>query len=176
MVDSLLNDAMTDAHDINLRIEPVELAGLVRQVVAASRTSSDRKQQTLSVTAPNTLTVMADHDRLWEAVDNLVNNAVKYTPARGQVEVSVTSEEGQAKVAVRDSGLGLQPEDVSRLFGRFQRLSAKPTAGESSTGLGLSIVKRIIDLHGGEVTAESAGPGKGATFTMWLPIQPGASA
>ena len=62
-----------------------------------------------------------------------------------------------------------RPEDLGRLFGRFQRLSAKPTAGESSTGLGLSIVKRIIDMHGGQVTANSAGPGQGSTFTVILP-------
>ena len=74
-----------------------------------------------------------------------------------------------AIIRVKDEGPGLSAEDMSRLFGRFQRLSAKPTAGESSTGLGLSIVKRIIDMHGGEVTAESAGPNKGSTFTIVLP-------
>src|SRR5262249_25082711 len=72
-------------------------------------------------------------------------------------------------IRVADEGAGLSPEDLGRLFGRFQRLSAKPTAGESSTGLGLSIVKRIIDMHGGEVTAESAGPNKRSTFTIGLP-------
>jgi signal transduction histidine kinase len=72
-------------------------------------------------------------------------------------------------IRVADEGAGLSPEDLGRLFGRFQRLSAKPTAGESTTGLGLSIVKRIIDMHGGEVTAASAGPGQGSTFTIILP-------
>ena len=72
-------------------------------------------------------------------------------------------------IRVVDEGAGLSPEDLGRLFGRFQRLSAKPTAGESSTGLGLSIVKRIIDMHGGEVMANSAGPGQGSTFTITLP-------
>jgi signal transduction histidine kinase len=76
---------------------------------------------------------------------------------------------GKTLIRVTDEGAGLSPEDLGRLFGRFQRLSAKPTAGESSTGLGLSIVKRIIDMHGGTVTAESAGPGQGATFTIMLP-------
>jgi signal transduction histidine kinase len=72
-------------------------------------------------------------------------------------------------IRIADQGAGLSPEDLGRLFGRFQRLSAKPTAGESSTGLGLSIVKRIIDMHGGHVNAESAGPGLGSTFTVRLP-------
>jgi signal transduction histidine kinase len=76
-------------------------------------------------------------------------------------------------VRVSDNGPGLSPEDMGRLFGRFQRLSAKPTAGESSTGLGLSIVKRIVELHGGQITAESLGPGSGTTFTIALPAETG---
>jgi signal transduction histidine kinase len=81
----------------------------------------------------------------------------------------VSHEDNNTVIRVTDEGQGLSPEDLGRLFGRFQRLSAKPTAGESSTGLGLSIVKRIIDMHGGEVTAESDGPGLGSTFTITLP-------
>jgi len=72
-------------------------------------------------------------------------------------------------IRVKDEGPGLSQEDMSRLFGRFQRLSARPTGGESSTGLGLSIVKRIVELHGGTVDAASAGPGQGATFIIRLP-------
>ena len=83
--------------------------------------------------------------------------------------VIVAHEDNHTVIRVTDEGAGLSPEDLGRLFGRFQRLSAKPTAGESSTGLGLSIVKRIIDMHGGEVTANSDGPGKGSTFTITLP-------
>jgi signal transduction histidine kinase len=83
--------------------------------------------------------------------------------------VQVDREANKTVIRVVDEGAGLSPEDIGRLFGRFQRLSAKPTAGESSTGLGLSIVKRIIDMHGGEVTANSGGPGQGSTFTITLP-------
>jgi signal transduction histidine kinase len=72
-------------------------------------------------------------------------------------------------IRVADEGAGLSEDDLSRLFGRFQRLSARPTGGESSTGLGLSIVKRIVELHGGRVEAQSPGPGRGATFTIKLP-------
>jgi signal transduction histidine kinase len=87
----------------------------------------------------------------------------------GKIAVEVNHAQNNTLIRVIDEGAGLSPEDIGRLFGRFQRLSAKPTAGESSTGLGLSIVKRIIDMHGGEVTAVSGGPGQGSTFTIILP-------
>ena len=100
---------------------------------------------------------VGDHDRLREAVDNLVSNAIKYSPIGGRIDVAVARKRGQAAIRVKDQGPGLSPEDMSRLFGRFQRLSAKPTGGESSTGLGLSIAKRIVELHGGTIEAESEG-------------------
>ena len=87
----------------------------------------------------------------------------------GKIAVVVGHEQNKTVIRIADEGAGLSPEDLGRLFGRFQRLSAKPTAGESSTGLGLSIVKRIIDMHGGQVTADSGGPGQGSTFTVILP-------
>jgi signal transduction histidine kinase len=104
-----------------------------------------------------------------EAIDNLISNAIKYSPIGGRISVLVNDEDKRTVIRVADEGAGLSPEDLSRLFGRFQRLSAKPTAGESSTGLGLSIVKRIVDMHGGKVSANSAGPGQGSTFTITLP-------
>jgi signal transduction histidine kinase len=112
---------------------------------------------------------MCDSDRIREAIDNLVSNAIKYSPIGGKIAILVAHEDNHTVIRVTDEGAGLSPEDLGRLFGRFQRLSAKPTAGESSTGLGLSIVKRIIDMHGGEVKANSDGPGKGSTFTITLP-------
>jgi signal transduction histidine kinase len=112
---------------------------------------------------------MCDADRIREAIDNLVSNAIKYSPIGGKIAVVVSHEQNNSVIRIADEGAGLSPEDLGRLFGRFQRLSAKPTAGESSTGLGLSIVKRIIDMHGGQVTANSGGPGQGSTFTVMLP-------
>ncbi|MGY3134231.1 signal transduction histidine kinase [Bradyrhizobium sp. USDA 4501] len=112
---------------------------------------------------------MCDADRIREAIDNLVSNAIKYSPIGGKITVTVSHEGDDTVIRIADQGPGLSPEDLGRLFGRFQRLSAKPTAGESSTGLGLSIVKRIIDMHGGHVTAQSPGPGQGSTFTVTLP-------
>ncbi|MET4324726.1 signal transduction histidine kinase [Bradyrhizobium sp. i1.15.2] len=169
MVDHLISDAMADAFDITIRREPVDVAALVKEVAEANQPLAVNKQQAISVTAPVNIVTMCDTDRIREAIDNLISNAIKYSPIGGKIGVIVSHEGGDTIVRVSDEGAGLSPEDLGRLFGRFQRLSAKPTAGESSTGLGLSIVKRIIDMHGGEVTAESEGPGKGSTFTITLP-------
>jgi signal transduction histidine kinase/CheY-like chemotaxis protein len=169
MVDHLISDAMADAFDITIRREAVDVAGLVGEVVEANQPLAVNKQQTISVSAPPNIVTMCDTDRIREAIDNVVSNAIKYSPIGGNISVAVTHEEDNTIIRVADQGAGLSPEDLGRLFGRFQRLSAKPTAGESSTGLGLSIVKRIIDMHGGEVTAASDGPGLGSTFTIVLP-------
>ncbi|MDN4987389.1 DUF3369 domain-containing protein [Bradyrhizobium arachidis] len=169
MVDHLISDAMADAFDITIRREPVDVAALVKEVAEANQPLAVNKQQAISVTAPANIVTMCDTDRIREAIDNLISNAIKYSPIAGRIAVAVIHEGHDTIIKVSDEGAGLSPEDLGRLFGRFQRLSAKPTAGESSTGLGLSIVKRIIDMHGGEVTADSDGPGKGSTFTITLP-------
>jgi signal transduction histidine kinase len=160
---------MADAFDITIRREPVDIAALVGEVVNANQPSAANKQQALTVSAPPNFVTMCDADRMREAIDNLVSNAIKYSPIGGKIAVVVSHEANNTIIRIADEGAGLSPEDLGRLFGRFQRLSAKPTAGESSTGLGLSIVKRIIDMHGGQVTANSPGPGKGSTFTVVLP-------
>ena len=169
MVDHLISDAMADAFDISIRREPVDVAGLVSEVADANQPLAANKQQTIHVSAPPNFVTMCDADRMREAIDNLVSNAIKYSPIGGKITVLVMHEGKNTVIRIADEGAGLSPEDLGRLFGRFQRLSAKPTAGESSTGLGLSIVKRIIDMHGGQVTADSAGPGQGSTFTVTLP-------
>lgn len=173
MVDHLIADAMADAFDITIRREPVDVTALVTEVVEANQPSALNKQQRLAVTAPSDRIAMCDSDRMREAIDNLISNAIKYSPIGGRIGVAVDQTDDGIVISVSDEGAGLSPEDIGRLFGRFQRLSAKPTAGESSTGLGLSIVKRIVDMHGGAVTAQSGGAGLGSTFTITLPTVPG---
>jgi signal transduction histidine kinase len=172
MVDHLISDAMADAFDITIRREPVDIAALVGEVAEANKPSAMNKQQVIAVSAPPDRFTMCDSDRMREAIDNLISNAIKYSPIGGKIALLVTHDEAHTVIRVTDEGAGLSPEDLGRLFGRFQRLSAKPTAGESSTGLGLSIVKRIIDMHGGKVIADSAGPGQGSTFAIVLPATP----
>ena len=95
---------------------------------------------------------------------------MKYAPVGGEIRVEAARHGDQARVTVCDSGPGLNQQDIVRLFGRFQRLSAQPTAGESSTGLGLSIVRKIIELHDGEIVVEESGPLGGASFSLLLPL------
>jgi len=171
MVDTLITDARADTVDMALRRERLDLVRLVRGVVEANAPLAERKRQAITVEAPAQLGLRGDPDRLSEAIDNLVSNAIKYTPLDRPIRVVVASRGGEALVTVTDAGPGLSPEDRTRLFGRFQRLSAKPTGGESSTGLGLSIAKRIVDLHGGRISAEPAPGGAGSSFTIALPAE-----
>jgi len=169
MVNELISDAMMDSLDIAIRHEPIDLAAMLAEIVVSNRAQAEKKQQTIHFVSPPHQIWNCDPDRLREAVDNLVSNAIKYTPVGGRMELTMSVDGSGVAISVKNEGAGLSKDDMSRLFGRFQRLSATPTGGESSTGLGLSIVKRIVELHGGTVGADSAGPGQGATFTIRLP-------
>jgi signal transduction histidine kinase len=168
MVDQLMANASTGVLDISLRWEDLNLANLVREVSESNRTLAARKGQNMSLTIPERLMTRGDPDRLREALDNIIGNAVKYSPLGGDIAVSATEETGEPVIRVSDSGPGFAPEDMGRMFGRFQRLSAKPTGGESSTGLGLSITKRIIELHAGDISVEPNGSVGGSTFVVRL--------
>jgi signal transduction histidine kinase/DNA-binding NarL/FixJ family response regulator len=167
MVNELLSDASRGVLDISLRWDDLDVAALVNEVVESNRTLASRKGQHISVRVPSQLRTRGDPDRLREALDNIISNAVKYSPLQSQIAVSLREEEGDPVIRVADSGPGFAPEDIGRLFGRFQRLSAKPTGGESSTGLGLSIAKRILDLHAGEISVQ-ANSERGTTFVVRL--------
>jgi signal transduction histidine kinase/CheY-like chemotaxis protein len=173
-IEHLIADATGDALDISIRLEPVDLVALLRDLVEANQPLAVRKRQTITFAASAAIELMCDADRIREAVDNLLGNAIKYSPTGGRIDVAVDRGDLCAVIRITDQGPGLSAADVARLFGRFQRLSAKPTGGESSTGLGLSIVKRIVDLHGGTVAAETTGP-SGTTFKIAIPSASGKS-
>ena len=170
MIDALLADAMAEAHEVTLRRASINIPALINDVAESNRPLAERKKQALTIAAPASLTLTGDSDRLREAIDNLVNNAIKYTQPGGRIDLSVSAGADRALIIVTDNGPGLTDADMTRLFGRFQRLSAKPTGGEPSTGLGLSIVKRIVELHGGKVSARSTGVGQGSSFEIALPV------
>ncbi|MCQ0989533.1 hybrid sensor histidine kinase/response regulator [Jiella marina] len=170
IVEVSIADALSDALDISVDKQAIDLSSLVAGTAELSRALADSKEQTLTVDVEPQLTAACDPDRIAEAVDNLISNAIKYTPLGGEIRVEARREDGFVRICVSDSGPGLNDQDTVRLFGRFQRLSAQPTAGESSTGLGLSIVRKIVELHEGEVTVEENGPLGGASFSIMIPL------
>jgi ligand-binding sensor domain-containing protein/signal transduction histidine kinase len=176
LVNGLLDSAALESGRVQLRPERLDLAELAHSVVDAQRGAATRKGQDLVLDAAAPAPVEADPERLREVLDNLVSNAVKYAPPLTAIAVRVTREDGRWVFDVTDQGPGLTEDDKARLFGRFQRLSARPTAGEPSSGLGLSIVKQLVELQGGRVWAESDGPGRGSRFAVALPEAPASSA
>jgi diguanylate cyclase len=118
--------------------------------------------------------VLGDPLRLGQIVANLVTNAVKFTPAAGRVQVSLTRRDGEATITIADSGIGIEPDLLPRIFDRFRQADSTITRRHGGLGLGLAIVRHLAELHGGGVTADSAGPGLGATFTVQLPLAMGA--
>jgi signal transduction histidine kinase len=141
----------------------------------APRAAEKKQVLQLTPTVDTGLLFRGDAARLAQAIDNLVDNAVKYTPVGGTVRVGVERRDRQLGVTVSDSGPGLGAEDLARMFQPFQRLSAEPTAGESSTGLGLHITRDFVGRHDGTVEVDTA-PGRGTTFTILLPVFAAAAA
>lgn len=164
LVQRFLGAEAIDDGRLALFTRPLNLGALVAASHHRFQPAASRKNQTLTVSSVEDAVVLADRDWIKEVVDNLVSNAIKYTPRDRRIWIDVVrSDAGRIQVRIRDEGPGLTDEDKSKLFGRFQRLSAQPTGNESSTGLGLSIVKKIVELHGGRVWAESV-LGEGTTF------------
>ena len=168
LVTDLLDTAAAETGKLHIVGQPMELTELVKETIAFySQTAADKEQNIICI-APAEVWVNADWQRFRQVVDNLVSNAIKFSAPKKTITVSVALENSHARLAVSDEGPGLTEDDKAHLFEYFQRLSAQPTGGESSSGVGLAIVKRIVELHAGEVRVESEA-GKGATFIVELP-------
>ena len=166
LVQRFLGAEAIDDGRLALHTRTLDLGTLARASVSRFQPSAARKNQTITVETVDRARVDVDRDWIKEVLDNLISNAVKYTPQGRRIWVDVVAtDENRIQVRIRDEGPGLTDEDKTKLFGRFQRLSAQPTGNESSTGLGLSIVKKIVELHGGRVWAESVF-GEGSTFIV----------
>ncbi|HTR00244.1 MAG TPA: sensor histidine kinase [Candidatus Acidoferrum sp.] len=170
VVGGILQGERLEATGLEISDWPLDLSELTLSVIRLSEPMAEKKEIEFHCNVQSGLDVKGDPTRLREALDNYVSNAVKYSPPGGRVDISLLPDEDDANVifSVKDQGEGIGPEEMSKLFGKFQKLSARPTAGESSTGLGLSIVKTIIELHGGEVGCDSE-PGVGSRFWFKLP-------
>ena len=172
LVQDILTVTRLQAEQDVLEIQPVNLAELLQASVYEFAPQAEKKNIQLILDLPEDLPpIEGDYRRLKQVFDNLISNGIKYTPPGGTVTITASANQQAVTVAVRDTGVGMTPEDLEKVFGEFQTLSAKPTGGESSTGLGLFIVHKIVTLHHGRITAASEGPGKGSTFTVTLPLR-----
>ncbi len=169
LIASCLKQASDDATKLQIEMSDFPLARASDIAVSLNGAAAFAKSITINYLPPSDIIVHGDEDRLTEAMDNLINNAIKYSNVGQSIHVEARNLKNGTEISVRDYGLGLTPQDRLKAFRNFQRLSAQPTAGETSTGLGLAIVKAIIDAHNGQIQVKSKGKGFGATFTIVLP-------
>lgn len=168
LVDDLLDLSRLESKRATLDLRPVDVGALVAHAVDKLQPLARTGGLTLDLHSLPGVWVTADRDRLEQVLTNLIDNALKYTPAGGRVQVSVTLDDGDVAVAVSDTGRGIRPEDVPHVFERFYRADRSRTRGSGGTGLGLAIAKHIVEAHGGRIGVRSQ-MDEGTTFTFTLP-------
>ncbi len=170
LINDLLDVSAIESGQVRLDLQPIDLGALVKRNLTLNQLLAERKHITLHWFAPDSLPpLLADAGKLEQVLNNLISNAIKFSHPQSTVEISVTVENERVVLAVRDHGQGIPAAELDRLFKPFSRTSVKSTAGESSTGLGLSITRKIIVEHGGDIRVESA-VGQGSTFYVALPV------
>jgi signal transduction histidine kinase len=172
LVAELLNLTAIETGNFTLRRVRTDVLAVVNEVVESHRERAREKNVELRMSAPkgaSAVQALADRDALALVYANLVDNAIKYTPEGGHVCVDLSWGDRYVRVAVKDDGMGMDKHDGEHAFDEFYRAKNELTANIPGTGLGLSLVKRITELHHGHVTLESQ-PGKGSTFTVGIPV------
>lgn len=169
LVDDLLHTAQMDEDGLHVERCDTDLGEVVREAVLAAGPAADAQGVTLGVSAPEGLVVRVDPQRMAQVVDNLVSNAVKYTPAGGAVAVSVSRDGNRVEIAVSDTGVGIDAADRDRLFTRFFRARHSAEQEIQGVGLGLNITRSIVEAHGGRIEVDSE-VGRGSTFRVRLPV------
>ena len=171
LIDDLLDVSRIITGKLSLDRRPIEMAHVVSDAVNTVRPAADAKNITIDTTFDaDAGPVLGDANRLQQVVWNLLSNAVKFTPKNGRIGVALMRVDSQVEISVRDSGEGINPEFLPYVFDRFRQADGKTTRSHSGLGLGLAIVRQLVELHGGTVYAHSEGPGRGAMFTLRLPV------
>jgi CheY-like chemotaxis protein len=176
LIEDLLDVSRMIQGRVSLTVSPLDLRRVIEAAVETIRHAATAKDITISVDLPPlTVPVIGDETRLQQVTWNLLANSVKYTPRGGHVEVALERQRGRAVLSVKDSGEGIEPTLLPHVFEPF-RQGASSSTMRSGLGLGLAIVRRLVDLHGGRIMADSGGAGRGATFIVSLPLAHGAAA
>jgi signal transduction histidine kinase/ActR/RegA family two-component response regulator len=171
LVEDILDVSRVITGKLRLNIEAVDVASVINAAIDSVQLAADAKNIQLKVTLdPSARHVSGDASRLQQVVWNLLSNAIKFTPARGRIEVRLEREGANAQLKVSDTGCGFGSDFLPYIFDRFRQADGSTTRRHGGLGLGLSIVRHLVELHGGTVSAESPGTGGGATFTIELPL------
>ena len=170
LADSILELSRLETRSVPLRVEPVDLSVPVSRSLETHRVLFESMEIGLSQRIDEGAVVVGDTDRLTQAVGNLLSNAARYTPAGGSVTVAVRTEGADAVVSVSDTGIGVPQEDRERVFARFWRSDAARERSRSGFGIGLPVVREIVEQHGGSVALVPNDPGPGTTFVIRLPL------
>jgi CheY-like chemotaxis protein len=171
LIDDLLDMSRISRGKIELRKQRVELRPIVEQAVESVRPLAESNRQELTVTLPSGVIVLdADPARLAQVIGNLLNNACKFTNHGGQVRLTVAEEDGAAVIRVTDNGIGIAAENLPRLFEMFAQVDTSLERSRDGLGIGLTLVKTLVELHGGTVAVQSAGLGRGTEFIVRLPV------
>mgnify|MGYP000070026994 CR=1 FL=1 len=169
MVDDLLDGGAIATGKLSVKLEPVDVGALAGNVIEDMRMNAEAKGLRLVVDDLASCTVLGDVARLRQVLWNVLSNAMKFTPAGGEVRLAVRAQGAEVEVEVRDSGRGIEPQALERIFDRFQQYDNPGPGRVGGLGLGLWLVKNLVDLHHGSVGAHSEGAGRGATFRIRLP-------
>ena len=170
LVEELLDLSRIESGQLRLQIEPIDIAVVVQNALEAVRPAADARGVELAVSIdPAARWITADADRLRQVVWNLLSNAVKFTPGGGRVSLRLEVSHNAVMLTVSDTGCGISPEFLPHVFDRFTQGERAESRGVRGLGIGLAIVRELVEAHGGTVTASSAGEGLGATFTVTLP-------
>ena len=171
LIDDLLDVSRIVSGKLNLDVRPLDLASVARAAINVVQPAADAKGITLDYYAEHGLgAISADSARLHQIIWNLLSNAVKFTPHGGKISVRVEPDGPNARVTVKDTGQGIDAEFLPRVFDRFRQADSSTTRSFGGLGLGLAIVRHLVELHGGTVSAQSDGVGKGATFSATFPL------
>ena len=171
LIDDLLDVSRIISGKLSLDVRPTEISSVVEAAIAVVRPASDAKGIRLTYTRdPIVGSISGDSARLQQIAWNLLSNAVKFTPERGRIEVRLEQKDGHVQLTVSDNGQGINPEFLPRVFDRFRQADSSTTRDYGGLGLGLAIVRHLVELHGGTVRAESSGEGKGASFCVTFPL------
>lgn len=170
LVDDLLDVSRVSQGKIKLRRQPVDIASVVQEAVEVSRPLIDERKHTLDVSiAQQRMHVLGDSARLTQAIANLLNNAAKYQNEGGRIEMRVRTMNDRIEIRVLDFGIGIAPEMLNEVFELFSQGERNPDMVQGGLGIGLSLVKQLVEMHGGAVRSQSDGLGRGAEFTVLLP-------